>query len=118
MPIKSSSSSSSSSMGLGGLEWDLWDSCDLWVLGDGLISPMCPIRVSRVASIYPTPDLDQRSVEDEDEYEIGGLALPFPPLLRYTRPAISKLVSHSAKSETNLLAASCKPETSVSLSRS
>jgi hypothetical protein len=33
------------------------------------ISPIGPIRVSPVASIYPTRDLDQRSVEDEDDDE-------------------------------------------------
>ena len=45
-------------------------------------------------------------------------ALPVSPIPRYTTPAISKLVFHSANSETDLLAASCKLETSVSLSRS
>ncbi len=49
---------------------------------------------------------------------IAEPCLPFPPFLRYTAPAISKLVSHSANSEPNPLAASCKLETSVSLSRS
>src|SRR5260370_23510100 len=36
--------------GVGWLEWDSWDLCGLWVLCDGLISPMGPIRVSRTGS--------------------------------------------------------------------
>jgi hypothetical protein len=48
----------------------------------------------------------------------SGLALPFLPFLRYIIPAISNLVSYSVNSEPNPLAASCKLDASVSLSRS
>lgn len=48
----------------------------------------------------------------------SGLALPFLLFLRYNMPAISNLVSYSVDSEPNPLAASCKLDASVSLSRS
>jgi hypothetical protein len=52
------------------------------------ICPIGPIRVSPVASIYPTRDLDQRSVEDEDDlmdiatFVICHLSFVFAPLHR------------------------------------